>query len=52
MKIKDSNCAGILSDQEEAATASDLYEYNYNPGYCHGNTFVKSGSLVKNGQNQ
>ena len=27
MKIKDSNCVGILFDQGEAATASDLSEY-------------------------
>ena len=40
------------------------FQYNYighhlkyftihsNPGCCHGNTFVKSGSIVKNDQNQ
>ena len=27
MKIKDSNCVGIISDQGEAATASNLNEY-------------------------
>ena len=27
MKRKDSNCVGILSDQGEAATASNLSEY-------------------------
>ena len=29
MKRKNSNCSGILSDQGEAATASDLGEYIY-----------------------
>ena len=29
LKTKDTNCIGILSDQEEAAIASNLIEYSY-----------------------
>ena len=32
MEIKDSNCIGILSNQEEAATASNLSEHTIHNG--------------------
>ena len=33
MKRKDSNCVGIITDQREAATASNLSEYTITVNY-------------------
>ena len=54
-KRKDNNCDGILSDQEDAATASDLSEYTiahhqYNGGcavrICHAISTVKDVQYI------
>ena len=45
MKRKDSNCVGILSDQGEAATASDLSEYTICKRFCFVNLHLEDKIL-------